>query len=278
MTNQELKQLQSVLLDMYKDLYAVCKKYRLIPYLCGGSALGAIRHHGFIPWDDDLDVAMTRFDFNILSSVFEFELGDKYILNAPNHSRNAKARFPKMIKKNTVCQEVGSIDDEKVNGIFIDIFIIDSVPDNYFVYKGKGYVANGLEFIGRCVYDKMYLDEIGKELIKRSGSMPYYVRTVFGTIFSFQPASKWFDFVDAFVNDASSKTKRCGLVTGSKHYFGEVFKRKAFFPPRYVRFCDMKAPVFYGVIPYLKNLYGDYKKIPEEKDRVTHNIKRLVFS
>ena len=63
--------LQGVLLEMYQDILQVCSRYDITPFLIAGSALGAIRHEGFIPWDDDLDIGMTRDDYERFISVFE---------------------------------------------------------------------------------------------------------------------------------------------------------------------------------------------------------------
>ena len=78
------ERLQLAILDMYKDVFTACQKYNIIPYLIGGSALGAVRHHGFIPWDDDIDIGMTRDDYIRFVDIFERELGEQYIINAPN--------------------------------------------------------------------------------------------------------------------------------------------------------------------------------------------------
>ena len=97
--DEKCGQLQNVLLDIYKDIDMVCRENGLTAFLCGGSALGAIRHKGFIPWDDDLDVAMTREDYIVFRKVFHRKYKDKYIINAPNYSKDAKTRFVKILKK-----------------------------------------------------------------------------------------------------------------------------------------------------------------------------------
>ena len=77
--DEKRRQLQKVLLDIYKDIDMVCRENDLTAFLSGGSSLGAVRHKGFIPWDDDLDVAMTREDFEIFRKVFRRKYKDKYI-------------------------------------------------------------------------------------------------------------------------------------------------------------------------------------------------------
>ena len=71
LTPEENQSLKSTLVQMFIDVQAVCQKYSLIIMLGGGSALGCVRHHGFIPWDDDLDLMMPRSDYQVFKSVFE---------------------------------------------------------------------------------------------------------------------------------------------------------------------------------------------------------------
>ena len=77
-TKEELKQIQDILLDMYKDILYICEKKRLTVLLGGGSALGAVRHGGFIPWDDDIDLIIPRKDIFLFLSTFKKDFGDKY--------------------------------------------------------------------------------------------------------------------------------------------------------------------------------------------------------
>ncbi|MGM9579929.1 MAG: LicD family protein, partial [Anaerovibrio sp.] len=85
---------------MYCDIKAVCDKYNLTIVLGGGSALGAVRHKGFIPWDDDLDLNMPRKDYEKLLSVLEAELGKEYYFSAP-HTKGVESQFLKIHKKDT---------------------------------------------------------------------------------------------------------------------------------------------------------------------------------
>ena len=82
-TKEELKQIQDILLDMYKDILYICEKKRLTVLLGGGSALGAVRHGGFIPWDDDIDLIIPRKDIFLFLSTFKKDFGDKYDVTSP---------------------------------------------------------------------------------------------------------------------------------------------------------------------------------------------------
>ena len=115
LTDDEIKKLRKTLLIAFQDFVNCCDKYDLKVILCGGSALGAVRHKGFIPWDDDMDVSMTRADFGRLKEVFEKELGDKYILSAPNYKNNARARFPMLLVKDTVFTEIGQNPEDELS-------------------------------------------------------------------------------------------------------------------------------------------------------------------
>lgn len=267
------KKIQSELLEMYLDLYKVCKKYGIIPYLVGGSALGAVRHHGFIPWDDDLDIGMTRTDYNQFQNIFQRELGERYKLIAPNYQGNAKNRFPKIIKKNTLYREILDAQNDEDCGLFLDIFILENVPDNVLKRKIKGIICNGLEFIGGQVFFYEHRDSTVKTFYLRAGKANYYVRSLIGFVFSFFKSSRWFDIIDKTVQYDDNMTAFCGLPTGRKHYFGEILEKKKLLPEMYLSFEGYKLPVFKGVDYYLKNLYGDYMVIPPVEKREKHYIK-----
>ena len=101
-SESEKKELQRVLLSIYCDVAEVCKKYELKMLLGGGSCLGAVRHKGFIPWDDDIDLIMPRSDYNKLLEVFDKELGENYHLVDLYKTHSGQKGFAKIMKKNTI--------------------------------------------------------------------------------------------------------------------------------------------------------------------------------
>lgn len=274
MTAEERQDLQVTLFDMYRDIEAVCNKYDIIPFLIGGSALGAVRHQGFIPWDDDLDVGMIRTDYEKFKKAFRQELSDRYILNAPNFSQNPKARFPKVIKKGTRLKEIVDINDDQLNGVFLDIFIIENIPRNKLVRLLKGIWCNVLEFISGQVFLYENITVEAEEFYKRAGRKAFQMRMLVGKAFSFRSASDWFNSVDKATR-FKMKSDYLGIPTGRKHYFGEIFQREIILPPTYMSFCNMRVPLFHNYSMYLHNLYGDYMQIPKKKDQEKHYIVEL---
>lgn len=266
--------IQQSLLEMFLDIQEVCLRNRIMVYLCGGSALGAVRHKGFIPWDDDIDITMTRAGYNRFRKIFEKELSDKYTLNAPNYSKRAKSRFPKIMKKDTIFRELGDTSEKAECGLFIDIFIMDNVPDNRLHRMIKGSLCNILEFIGGQVA-LLEADSEWRMLFRRTGRWSYYLRFLCGKVFSFWPASKWYNIIDRKVQHRNNKSMDCSLATGLKHYFGETLQRSEYMPATQVEFEGHKAYTFHDVDAYLSNLYGDYMTIPAPEKRQKHFIKEL---
>ena len=266
--------LQNALLAMYKDILAVCDNLGITPYLIGGSALGAVRHQGFIPWDDDLDIGMTREDHSIFVSAFEERLGDRYTINAPNLSEKPKCRFTKIFKKGTVCREITD-PPEALNGIFLDIFIIENVPRNKALRTIKGMWCNALQFISTQVFMYENREQVLQFSQGNTQRSSIGKRLKIGKLFSFRSSGKWFNAVDKAVR--YRKTGLYGIATGRKHYLGEIFEEQVFFPKQYLPFCDIQAPVFNDYDPYLKNLYGDYMTLPPEEKRERHYLVELKF-
>ena len=275
--NDKLREdLQKLLLSMYLDIKYVCEKYGLSLFLCGGSALGAVRHKGFIPWDDDLDMSMTRDDYNRFQDIFEKELSDKYLLKAPGYKEGSRARFPKIMKKGTIFREMGNASPEEECGVFLDIFILDRVPDNAFCMKIKGVYCNILEFIsGQVLWHEEKAEAVYKEL-EKSSKLQLFIRRSIGMLFSFRSVCAWNRTLDRAIQ--YKKDSRCyGLLTGRKHYFGEILPKEAFLPGSHGIFEGHEVLLFSDTDAYLTNLYGEYMKIPDESDRETHVVEEIRF-
>ncbi len=277
-SEEEKKYLKQVLLSAYKDITYVFEKYSLTHMLIGGSALGAVRHKGFIPWDDDLDIAMPRRDFEKFKMVFSKSLGDKYILSSPNYIGNARNRFPQILIKDTRLCEIENAENDPLCMIKIDLFVIENIPDNKFMCTIKGIWCSILMFIASYAatyqehspYLKTYMYKT------KNGRKIYNKRIFWGKLFSFISKKTWYDMVDKACQ-YKRKTSFMGIPTGRGHYFGEIRSKKTFLPVSKGIFEGMEINLPGDSTDYLTNLYGDYTKIPPENKRERHLIVDLKF-
>ncbi|WP_149554777.1 LicD family protein [Treponema pectinovorum] len=279
LNSTELEELKKIMLLCFTDVFRVCLKHNINVLLGGGSALGAVRHKGFIPWDDDLDLMMSRADFDKFKEIFDNELGKKYILNSPNFSLNPSNRFPKVLVKGTKFVEAGEDWNKDSNKIKIDIFIIENVPDFKIHRLLHGFLCSLVMYIASCVdifetrnsdFSRLLLESRdGKKLLKK--------RMIIGRLFSFKRYGKWCDAVDSLCQ-YNKKSKCVSIPTGRRHYFGEMLPREVFFPPKKCEFEGLDAFIPNLVERYLSNLYGEYMIIPPESKREKHLIKEISFN
>lgn len=267
--------LQEICLEILLDVQAVCDKYNLTIMLGGGSALGAVRHQGFIPWDDDIDLNMLRGDFEKFKLIFKKELGKKYNLYAPNYSENkAIERFAKIEKKHTTITTLIDTNDIEEKGICIDIFIIDKIPSNKILRLMHGFASTVLMMIAANVLFYERINANYKLYFIRNNNcryLLYYSKVLVGYIFHFKRSYNWFNTLDK-VLWYKGKTDMCGVPTGRKHYFGEIFKMEVYIPVQEAKFEDNKVYLPNKIDKYLTNLYGNYMVIPDNNERVSHNI------
>ena len=264
---EELLRLQRILFEMYLDVQRVCDSRGLQCMLLGGSTLGAVRHKGFIPWDDDLDLAMPRDDYERFKELFNEKLGDKYVLNAPNFEGRPTNRFPKILKKGTVFVETGMPEDDRAC-VKIDIFVLDNVPDNRIRRMIKGLHCTVLMFAGGHVLDW--------ENCRITGA-PVTGRERIGRLLAFRSAEKWFDRFDKVCRWKNNKSRYLGIPSGRKHYFGEILPREVYLPVKEGEFDGERIYLPADTDTYLRNLYGNYMEIPPEEKREKHYIEKFEF-
>ena len=253
-------ELKSVEFEMLKFIDKVCKKEGLRYFLCGGTLLGAVRHQGFIPWDDDIDIFMPRPDYEKLikltkeSEVYRLlsEVDDGYYYN-----------FGKLVDKRTLLveQQVNPIDGM---GIYIDIFPVDGMPES----------------VSECDLHFKKLDEIRRKINGFSQERPHIRKNLLAYLKS------WNIYISNKKKSLSKEQadyKNAALLyeyDDSKNVFvtGGAYKKKDIFPKTwlsdgtYLEFEGKKFCVPAQYDKYLKQLYGDYMKLPPKEKQVTHHL------
>ena len=150
----DLTRVHQVNLQMLKEIDRICRKHRLNYVLDAGTLIGAVRHRGFVPWDDDADVAMTRKNFDAFLKAAPRELPPEMELVMPDEYHVVKGFYdftPRIIYKNSSTHKKDDPEmafyEGKINHLWVDIFVLDNLPDsrvNAFLTKGLQAVIYGL--------------------------------------------------------------------------------------------------------------------------------------
>ena len=279
LSDEQLKRLQGTLLEMLKDFIEVFEEENIFYTLSGGSVLGAIRHKGFIPWDDDIDLNMPRKDFEHLKEVFDKRLGDKYVLCGPEFGRGYGMSHVQIKKKGTVYKAFNELTMEDT-GIFIDIFVLENTYDNPIKRKLHGTFCLMMGYILTCrktAEDWKALEPYlsVNEVLKGA----FTKKMKIGRLFKWQSLDKvakrvgyWYSYC------GFGDSKLVCIPSGRKHYFGEMYRREDMCESRQAVFEGIPVRIPKGTEQYMKILYGpDYMKIPQAEDREIHSAVELDF-
>ena len=277
MTNDERKQLQAHLLYMYKEIEAVCKKYNLSMMLAYGSVLGAVRHGGFIPWDDDIDLFMPRKDYELFITKYASQLPRHMKVYAPNSINKPITRFAKVVDTRTKFIEANSDDnDDPAQGIFVDIFPLDSIKQAPIRNRLSRYLCMALMYIGASVgiYEDhcvAYRRLMAYTLFTKAN---YWLRQCIGFLFSYVSHQRWMNIIDNFCRN----DKRTGFVDELVGvYKWKPVSDDVFFPPQRGLFEGREVFLPHDAVSHLEQAYHDWKRIPPENERVQHFVRLIKF-
>ena len=265
LSEEQLKQLHQVLLEILDDVIRICDDLGLKFVLIGGSAIGALRSGGIIPWDDDIDIAMPRKDFEILCKTVSENYSEKYSMLHPQDRENFGRVIPKIRLKGT-CYRTILEQDLTDCGVFIDIYTIENVPDGNLARYFQGFMSMALGFCLAC--RRLYR---GRAFFRRY--MPgfgFTVKCAVGFLLSFasyETWARWLDYWHSWCKDEQSEY--VSIPADCRHYFGELNPRSLL--------CDLVPVSFEGrtcFVPrdadrYLRPIYGDYMQVPppEKQER-----------
>lgn len=264
-----LRDAQLIMASILKDIAAICDKYNIRYFLDAGTLIGAVRHKGFIPWDDDIDIGMLREDYRKFLSIIKDELPEHLFLQTHENEPNYNIyQVPCKIRyNNTLYIEDRIVENKDMNnGLFIDILPYDSLPKERWTYKLQRKISNFvLKSFIRC-------REKPQELTLRN-KITHLIYKLVTKVFNTKRRQKLFDFLIKW-NDENSEHMGYGLDTVWDQY---IYKKEDFFDLIKLEFEGeyYSAPKNYDAI--LTQLYGDYMTLPKEEERVWHakTIKKL---
>lgn len=256
MAAYDIRPLQLKILETLKEIDSVCREHNLRYYIVAGTLLGAVRHKGFIPWDDDLDIAMPRPDYDRLIAHSREWLPGHLEMICAETDANYPFPFAKIQNADTTLIERKHI--SYLGGVYIDVFPLDAVPESrlrqrlhfmhyeylkriaYFVYRDPFKHGHGPgSWIPRLI-QRLYSKESVHRKLRRLQTLHDYGHS-------------------RYVVDHDDGLK--GVM--DKSLLGEGCR---------ILFEDMQAQAPAGYREYLANKYGDYMKIPDREHQRQHNF------
>ena len=275
-----LRQYQMAVFDTAKEVIDFFDSEKIRYSLSGGSILGAVRHQGFIPWDDDIDINMPRRDYNRMVRLFDEKLGDRYFLQTPEKCPELGLMVTQIRKKGTVARRKYDWKTPAEEcGVSIDIYILENVFDNPVLRFIQKNASMALSFAVAAV--RFYNNrELPPEIEAAEGREYRFKRLklVLGRILRIVPLKKWIAWC-GFWNSAccDRRTKLVAIPTGRKHFSKEIYRRKDMCRFRKAMFEGESVNIPVRAEKYLTDFYGDYMTLPPEDKREKHVFLELSY-
>ncbi len=256
--DKTLKHLQQVQMKILKYFIEVCEENNLTYFIYGGSLLGTIRHKGFIPWDDDIDVIMFREDFEKLNNIFEKNIDSKFSFINVLNEETFPYTFARLLLKNTEFSEWWHDQVDFKQNIFMDIFILDNIPNSKFkrfIHKWKSFTLNQFTMYSLIKFDntsklKKIIQNIAYYLIKILHIPPYSIKKKCVESFS--------KYEHEHCDEVCDFPAVCQMP---------VYYKTDWLPPRKAQFEDIEVNIPNDYDKILKRTYGDYMSLPPEESR-----------
>lgn len=273
--DEQQKYLHRILTTMISDIQAVCDKNGISLMAAYGTALGAYRHKGFIPWDDDADVCVIRKDWEKLRDNFDSYFKGKYILEAPQYGKNdTQMTWGKIYIPDTKFVEIFNEGTPYNKGIFLDVFVMDFLSDNLIVRRIDLYIAKFLRSAINSITYYRYPGNSLTQFMTSTKNMKFYfrMRQLLGLMMSFKTHREWCDIYDKFVS-RHKKQARIG-----DYQVAIMSENEWLLPVKKIKFEDIQINVPNNIEKYLERIYGKtYMELPPIENREQHFCIEIDF-
>ena len=256
--------------DVLREFISICKANNLVYFCCGGTAIGAIRHHGMIPWDDDVDVFMPRPDYDKFIQIAQNKLSSDYELVTPYTYHDYPLYFAKLCNKHTTLME--EEDTPCIYGLFIDIFPIDGAPDDMdqarLMESKFRKIKNRLEAISTHNTFAEYIS-----LLTKPKEWGRFVGKTFGFFFRSFYRKRLLGQLNAICYRYNYADSNIVAVYCGSYGPKEVFPKSWLDGSVTFTYEGMEVSLPKGYDNYLRQYYGDYMQLPPEEKRISHHQK-----
>lgn len=269
LTELELQCLKHVALDILKEVDRVCRKNGIKYSIAYGTLLGAVRHKGYIPWDDDIDIMMCRDEYEKFRKIVAGELRDDYYFVDVKSHQDYGFFFSKVMRKETVMKEESISRNKAPSGIFIDIFVYDILANQQTKLEKQYKKAQRLKKICIC-RSKYYFGQT---------NIRYIIYKMLGLVYRIMP-KKW--IIDAYTQNARQyeNDNTCEMYG---HLSGlclkqEMLPRDIFSQYTTLSFEGFEAMAVAEYEYVLEKRYGDYMKLPPKEYQMPHHyVEKIDF-
>ncbi|MGN1311389.1 MAG: phosphorylcholine transferase LicD [Bacilli bacterium] len=260
-----LDKLHEVELEILDEFTKICKKHNLNYFLTGGTMLGAVRHEGFIPWDDDIDIGMPRHDYDLFVKYAQTELDKKYYLDCYETNKNYYLPFSKIKKNNTIFDEESTHHIDNHKGIFIDIIPFENAKkQDSLTQKIQAILVRNIQETIFCKIDVRKIKNTRHPLLTR-------ILNIFSKQTLMNVQNKLLHM------NKDDNSEYLVALAGTYGYQKETSKRSVFLPGKKIKFNNRE---YYGMNDpdaYLTKIFGNYMELPPKDKRVNHVPLKIDF-
>ena len=255
-----LRQLQMIQMEMLVEVDRICRKCKIKYNIIAGTLLGAVRHGGYIPWDDDADVALLRPEYEKFRRACKTELDkSRFVFQDHRNTKGYRWGYGKLRRKNTLFLREHQEHMPYMQGVFIDVFPLDGIPNNYFLRSLKNFECF-------CVR-KILWSRVGK-----IGDKNFWKRQVYKMLDKI-PEKMVFRYYHIMIRNASKKKSRMVRIL----MFPTPNSEYGYYRNWYENSVDtvFEGEILQGIRDYdsyLSFKFGAYMELPPEEKRKVHPV------